>query len=207
MQERIKAGESMWSRLFSADGNVPSVSDLLDTLRDPYTEDWKRLPLALLIIVYGVVIPSIRKLRITKESVALVDDVDYFLSFPWGRKSFLSTFTMFGPHSGSNNSSSEVESLIAKFTVVNNPCYGFPLPLQLLALENIPLLRIKVPAPDDMSTFLENPSGCTSSISLLSQEDIARAESDPEVHAISNTPYSRTILMPYYSILVESLYP
>ncbi|EFH67196.1 hypothetical protein ARALYDRAFT_890713 [Arabidopsis lyrata subsp. lyrata] len=164
MQERIKAGESMWSRLFS-------------------------------------------KLRITKESVALVDDVDYFLSFPWGRKSFLSTFTMFGPHSGSNNSSYEVESLIVKFTVVNNPCYGFPLPLQLLALENIPLLRTKFPAPDDMSTFLENPSGCTSSISLLSQEDIARAESDPEVHAISNTTYSRTILMPYYSILAESLYP
>ncbi|CAH8277214.1 unnamed protein product [Arabidopsis lyrata] len=57
--------------------------------------------------------------------------IDYFLAFPWGRKSFIDTFSRFGPPL----ISSATETLTSRLLQNKCACYKGPLPLQLLAFQ------------------------------------------------------------------------
>lgn len=185
IQAKVSSGSTMWTRLFDLDDGVPSISEVLDMMRNPYLDDWKLLPLALLVIVDGILICSNKNLKITRDAVAMLGDIDFFLGFSWGRKSYSETFSRFGPPWLSSSSPEQNDALISRLKQNNNVCYGFPLPLQLLAFQAIPLLLSRIPDPDDFSTFLENPTGCKSSITRLSEEDILEVES--ESHAEHGT--------------------
>lgn len=169
------SGNTMWNKLFDADAGQPTVTSVLHTLRAGDLEDWKVLKLALLVIVDGIVLCSNKNLKISENTVAMLEDLEYFLDFPWGRKAFTETFSRFC------SGLLTPETLISRLQQKNNACYGFPLPLQLLAFEAIPLLRSKIPNPGDISSFLDNPNGCKATVTLLTDEDILVVESHPQV--------------------------
>lgn len=52
---------------------------------------WRKLALALILIVDGVLIATLQTHKPTPKYVDMLDDVDGFLRFPWGRESFLHT--------------------------------------------------------------------------------------------------------------------
>ncbi|ESQ46486.1 hypothetical protein EUTSA_v10000483mg, partial [Eutrema salsugineum] len=120
---------------------------------DPDLPRWKRLPLALIILVDGVLFCNCKNLALTEKYVEMLTDLDSFMLYPWDRVSFNKTKT--------------------------SACYGFPLSLQLMALQSIPMLVSKIPQPDNLKTFIEDPEGCQNVITLLHLEDILVVESDP----------------------------
>lgn len=64
--------------------------------------DWKRLCLVLILIVYGVVVGSNKYGRITHDFVEMLDNIDFFLAYSWGRVVFNEKISRFGPPSGTN---------------------------------------------------------------------------------------------------------
>ncbi|ESQ46484.1 hypothetical protein EUTSA_v10000708mg [Eutrema salsugineum] len=124
-----------------------NVFDVLEMLKDPDLPRWKRLPLALIILVDGVLFCNCKNLALTEKYVEMLTDLDSFMLYPWDRKT--------------------------------SACYGFPLSLQLMALQSIPMLVSKIPQPDNLKTFIEDPEGCQNVITLLHIEDILAVESDP----------------------------
>jgi len=60
-------------------------------------EDPLKLPLALLLIVDGVLISNNQTHRPTFKYVKMLEDIDSFLAFPWGRESFLKTIQIMRP--------------------------------------------------------------------------------------------------------------
>lgn len=175
IKRRTEGSEAYWNELFPPGSAVPTVKSVLEMLKDPELDEDKLLPLALLVLVDGIVMCSNKKLKISKETVGLLQDTDFFLSFPWGTKSFTNTFSRFSTGYTSN------ESLVARLKQTNSAFYGFPLPLQLMAFECIPSLTTKIPNPKDMSSFIDSPYGCSSTVTLLSEEDIAAVETEPQV--------------------------
>ncbi|ESQ43462.1 hypothetical protein EUTSA_v10015721mg, partial [Eutrema salsugineum] len=122
----------IWKDLF---GRVKAMNvfDVLEMLKDPDLIRWKRLPLALIVLVDGVLFCNNKNLALTEKYVEMLTDLDRFMLYPWGRVSFNKTKT--------------------------SACYGFPLSLQLMALQSIPMLVSKIPQPDNLKTFVEDPEG------------------------------------------------
>ncbi|XP_024008040.1 uncharacterized protein LOC112084022 [Eutrema salsugineum] len=54
----------------------------------PYKDKATRFKLACLLLIDGIVCPTSKNAKISAEHIMLVQDVDKFLEYPWGRKSF-----------------------------------------------------------------------------------------------------------------------
>ncbi|XP_024009722.1 uncharacterized protein LOC112084663 [Eutrema salsugineum] len=54
----------------------------------PYKDKETRFKLACLLLIDGIVCPTSRNAKISAEHIMMVQDVDKFLEYPWGRKSF-----------------------------------------------------------------------------------------------------------------------
>lgn len=87
-----KGGGRMWAELFG-EYKKPTPAWLLDKLlmgrkyKDPLT----RFRLALLLLVEGLLCPTSGTMYLDPEVVEMVSDVEAFLNYPWGRKSFVLT--------------------------------------------------------------------------------------------------------------------
>ncbi|KAF2565060.1 hypothetical protein F2Q70_00014746 [Brassica cretica] len=103
-----KIRKSSFGKLFDLPTRQCPVSYLADELEhDHQMDEWRRIWLALIIILDGVLIASQQIHRPTQRYVQMLDDVDAFLEFPWGRESFLHTLRVTplipvirGPHTG-----------------------------------------------------------------------------------------------------------
>ncbi|XP_024010578.1 uncharacterized protein LOC112085993 [Eutrema salsugineum] len=173
---------SMWKRLFGADNLNIDVPQVIAMLQDSYLSDWKKLPLALIVILDGIVVCPDKHLKLTLEYVEMLNDIDFFLTYPWGRESFLQTYARLGPPASSAEVSigDPIKELRIRLMQQNAACYGFLLPLQLLAFETIPLLLSKIPSFDDFTNFFEYTGGKLSE-TILHYESIIETESDPEL--------------------------
>jgi len=80
-----------WNVLIGEDKNatLADVSSKFQALKG--IENPLKLPLALLLIVDGVLIANNQTHRPTFKYVKMLEDIDSFLAFPWGRESFLKT--------------------------------------------------------------------------------------------------------------------
>lgn len=189
----------MWKDLFGRKDPQVTVTNALVMLRNPKLPAWKRLPLAVIILVDGVLICRDKNLVFTPAYVDMLCDMENFMSFPWGRVSFLKMIKRFIPNrSGSvgeedldeqvvddGEPDEPVEKMRNRLKQQTNACYGFPLALQLLALETIPLLASKVPDSDNPKTFLNDPKGCENTITILHLNTILEVERDPNVSTIT----------------------
>jgi len=89
-----KAGEkTVWNTLFGSANANPKVEDLRDRLiSETDMPPWKKLALALIIIVDGVLIcDTSPPLRPNEMTVELTKNLNFFCKYPWRRTSFLLT--------------------------------------------------------------------------------------------------------------------
>jgi len=100
-----------------------------------------------------VIVYSNKYLNITPEYVKMLDDVRFFLSYLWGRVAFKTTMERFGPPT--LNDTDPITELKARLKQRSSCCYGFPLALQMLAFEAIPLIVSKLPDPDDKRDYTQ----------------------------------------------------
>ncbi|ESQ37541.1 hypothetical protein EUTSA_v10002954mg [Eutrema salsugineum] len=156
----------IWKDLFGR-AKAMNVYDVLEMLKDPDLPRWKRLPLALIVLVDGVLFCNSKNLALTEKYVEMV--------------SFNKTVSRFqAPKAITDAEKREnpVTRLRRQLKQKTSACYGFPLSLQLMALQSIPMLVSKIPQPDNLKTFLEDPGGCQNVITLLHLGDIHAVESD-----------------------------
>ncbi|EOA37657.1 hypothetical protein CARUB_v10012217mg [Capsella rubella] len=167
-----------WDNLIGDDRKA-TLADVSKVFEDPKVDDLqKKLRLALLLIVDGVLIASSQTHRPTFKFVEMLADVDSFLTFPWGRESFLKTISAMMP--GKKILTKPASKKLRKTFRLN----GFPLSLQLLAYRNISGLLDKIPGSNDPRTFLEWDSVGIPKNSLQ-LTDVHQFERSPEL-TISN---------------------
>ncbi|XP_013624625.1 PREDICTED: uncharacterized protein LOC106330751 [Brassica oleracea var. oleracea] len=171
-------GSTIWHKLFDTTLGDIMVADVLKMLRNPYLAPWKRVPLALIALVDGVICCSNKWLKLTSKYVEMLCDVEYFLEYPWGRESFLKTLPRLLPPYTREDSLGEICHRLSQQTAA---AYGFPLALQLFAFEAVPLLLAKIPNTQSTENFLVNHLACENTIPILSVNDIVEVEEDPDL--------------------------
>ncbi|XP_024013624.1 uncharacterized protein LOC18021038 [Eutrema salsugineum] len=126
----------IWKDLFGR-AKAMNVFDVLEMLKDPDLPRWKRLPLALIVLVDGVLFCNSKNLAFTEKYVAMLTDLDKFMLYPWGRVSFNKTVSRFqAPKAITDAEKREnpVTRLRRQLKQKTSACYGFPLLLQLMTL-------------------------------------------------------------------------
>ncbi|XP_010478559.1 PREDICTED: uncharacterized protein LOC104757509 isoform X2 [Camelina sativa] len=175
---------SVWHRLFG-NKTMVTVADVLDMLlqNDKTTDkkkqfsSWKKLCLALIAIVDGVVVCHDQSF-VSSEFVEMLNDVDYFLDYPWGRLAFTATIRRFGPPKDATNPIGKLKKRLKQKT---SACYGFPLALQLQALESIPVILERIKDPLDLRNFTERSAEGLSFAVLLHETKLHNAEVDDKL--------------------------
>ncbi|KAL0701272.1 hypothetical protein Bca4012_057394 [Brassica carinata] len=159
-------------------------------LEQPSLPEWKRLPLALIALVDGLLVCGHKLLRLTPAYVEMLEDTGYFLQYPWGREAFVSTISRLTPPQPSDPFKMDRSLSVMRIRLKqqSTACYGFPLALQLFAFKAIPSLLEKILEPNKTTTFLEEPEGCDSTNTLLNFEDILLMETQAEVIVTYSIP-------------------
>ncbi|ESQ33242.1 hypothetical protein EUTSA_v10005322mg, partial [Eutrema salsugineum] len=157
----------IWKDLFGR-ASAMNVFDVLEMLKNLDLPRWKRLPLALIVLVDGVLFCNSKNLALTEKYVEMLTDLDRFMLYPWGRAI-----------TDAEKRENPLTRLRRQLKQKASACYGFPLSLQLMVLQSIPMLVSKIPQPDNLKTFVEDPEGCQNVITLLHLGDILAVESDP----------------------------
>ncbi|XP_010499665.1 PREDICTED: uncharacterized protein LOC104777152 isoform X2 [Camelina sativa] len=184
---------SVWHRLFG-NKTMVTVANVLDMLlqNDKTTEkkkqfsSWKKLCLALIVIVDGVVVCHDQSF-VSTEFVEMLNDIDYFLDYPWGRLAFTATIRRFGPPMDATNPIGKLKKRLKQKT---SACYGFPLALQLQALESIPVILERIKDPMDLRNFTERSAEGLSCAVLLHESKLLNAEVDAKL-LVAHTLYPK----------------
>ncbi|CAN7110831.1 unnamed protein product [Brassica rapa subsp. narinosa] len=180
----------MWKELFETEDEDVTVPDVLRMLEQPSLPEWKRLPLALIALVDGLLVCGHKLLRVTPAYVEMLEDTRSFLQYPWGREAFVSTLSRLTPPQPSDPSKMDKSLSVMRLRLKqqSTACYGFPLALQLFAFKAIPSLLEKIPEPNKTTSFLQEPEGCDSTNALLNFEDILLVETQREVIVTYSIP-------------------
>ncbi|CAN7048564.1 unnamed protein product, partial [Brassica rapa subsp. trilocularis] len=136
---------SMWKQLFDTTVGEITVVQVLKMLENPYFVDWKRVLLALIALVDGVLCCTNKTLKLTPNYVEMLSNLESFMNYPWGRTSFLYTISRFMPPPVSVETPYPLHALRIRLSQKTTACYGFPLALQLLAFEAVPQLLARIP--------------------------------------------------------------
>ncbi|XP_048623728.1 uncharacterized protein LOC125592543 [Brassica napus] len=173
----------MWKELFETEDEDVTVPDVLRMLEQPSLPEWKRLPLALIALVDGLLVCGHKLLRVTPAYVEMLEDTRSFLQYPWGREAFVSTLSRLTPPQPSDPSKMDKSLSVMRLRLKqqSTACYGFPLALQLFAFKAIPSLLEKIPEPNKTTSVLQEPEGCNSTNALLNFEDILLVETQTEM--------------------------
>ncbi|CAN7111263.1 unnamed protein product [Brassica rapa subsp. narinosa] len=168
----------MWKELFESEDEDVTVPDVFRMLEQPSLPEWKRLPLALVALVDGLLVCGHKLLRVTPAYVEMLEDTGSFLQYSWGREAFVSTLSRLTPPQPSDPSKMDKSLSVMRLRLKqqSTACYGFPLALQLFAFKAIPSLLEKIPEPNKTTSFLQEPEGCDSTNALLNFEDILLVE-------------------------------
>lgn len=174
--------DSFWVSLIGKK-RYPTIEDLRRQLEtDRNMPSWKKVRLALIIIVDGVLIAHEQKPRPTLRFVKLLEDLDIFFQHPWGRESFLKTITCMKPHK--NAKRPHVHPTAVLVDLLKHESYrlqGFPLALQLLAFAVAPKLLSTIQAPEDSRTIMDLDEDHLPVYPSIATLDIHCVEADPTV--------------------------
>ncbi|XP_024004969.1 uncharacterized protein LOC18030303 [Eutrema salsugineum] len=150
-EEEEEVGKTgIWKDLFGR-AKAMNVYDVLEMLKDPDLPRWKRLPLALIVLVDGVLFCNSKNLALTEKYVEMLSDLDRFMLYPWGRVSFNKTVSRF-----------QVPKAITDTEKRENPIPKAVKTLSLLhlgdihAVESDPLLSVKQMVVDDGENDQQN---------------------------------------------------
>ncbi|CDY32792.1 BnaA10g10570D [Brassica napus] len=179
----IVAGKDrVWKRLFGKKKFV-TIADLCRMLEtDKDMDGWKKIRIALIIIVDGVLIAHKQEARPTPRYVRMVENLKTFLAFPWGRESFLKTIScMKPPKFVPKKCEDPVATLVKTLKQRSYRLQGFPLSLQLVAFRAIPLLLDYIPAPSNNLTVMDLEDGTLPQHKSINAIHIRRVEFDPNL--------------------------
>ncbi|CAN7065931.1 unnamed protein product, partial [Brassica rapa subsp. trilocularis] len=176
---------TMWNKLFDTAVGKITVLSVLCMLGNKYLAVEKRLPLALIALVDGVLCPSSKDLKLTPRYVEMLSDVESFLAYPCGRESFLTTVPCFLPPLVVAPRSNPLQVMRDRLSQKTTVCYGFPLALQLFLFDVVPLLLEKIPDAGNTATFIDFPGACSSPSTILIVNEIVVVEEDPDVSLFS----------------------
>ncbi|CAN6907083.1 unnamed protein product [Brassica oleracea] len=154
---------------------------VLCMLGNEYLAVEKRLPLALIALVDGVICPSNKDLKLTPRYVEMLSDVESFLAYPWGRESFLTTVPRFLPPLVVGPGANPLQVMRDRLSQKTTVCYGFPLALQLFVFDVVPLLLEKILDAGNTATFIDSPGACSSPSTILTVNEIVAVEEDPDL--------------------------
>ncbi|KAH0893119.1 hypothetical protein HID58_055548 [Brassica napus] len=175
--------DPLWQKIVGKYDNI-TITDLADELEhDHQMDEWRRIRLALIIILDGVLIASQQIHRPTLRYVQMLDDVDAFLEFPWGRESFLHTIRCMKPPKVEKGKpvDSPVDMLVLKLKQETFRLTGFPLALQLLAFRAIPLLLSKISAPLNDQTIMDLTKPNLSNHPSIELDAVLQVEVNPSL--------------------------
>lgn len=141
----------------------------------------KKLRLCLIIIVDGVLMPKTQKPKPTLKYVKLVEKLDKFFAFQWGRESFWWTISTMIPPKKVLGKCDDPEGLFCSLLRQESKfLLGFPLALQLWAFEAIPALLDRL-GGDDSVTLLSYVGDKLPTHTGLVLTDVLAAEHNPKV--------------------------
>ncbi|CAL9242368.1 unnamed protein product [Arabidopsis halleri] len=145
-----KEGSSpYWETLLGSEGNV-TIDGIVQTLKaEPGMSGWKKLRLVLIVIVKGILICGTQPIRPSAAVVEMVKNLPFVFSFPWGRLAFDRTVRMLTVGTKIRKRSTIIKKLKQKSLVV----HGFPIAIQLMIFDSIPLLMRYLPSYDMAYTF------------------------------------------------------
>lgn len=179
----------IWKDLFETEDVDVRVPEVLQMLAEPELPVDKRLPLALIALVDGLLVCGHKQIRVKQSYVRMVEDPEEFLQYSWGRAAFLTTLFRLTPPAAASpaQKAKSLEVMRERLKQKTTACSGFPLALQLLAFKTIPALLARIPQAEKMTNFLEDPEGCNTTNTLLHFEDIIEVETETEVRFIEVT--------------------
>ncbi|XP_024007698.1 uncharacterized protein LOC112083866 [Eutrema salsugineum] len=154
----LKEPDLYWKRWIGDDVKT-TCADITTWLRDDKDmPNDQRIRLALLLIVDCVFIAN-QTHSPTPRYVKMVDNLENFLKFPWGRESFIKTLWSMRPpnviKSSKNKEEGPVQLFCKQLQQKSIKLNGFPLVFQLLAFRAIPLLLSKLPDPSDAPRIID----------------------------------------------------
>ncbi|WZZ02853.1 hypothetical protein YC2023_088774 [Brassica napus] len=143
---------------------------------------WRKIRLALIIIVDGVIIAHKQEAHPTLQYVRMVEHLSTFFAFPWGRELFLKTIScMKPPKFVKNKCEDPVATLICKLRRDSFSVQGFLLSLQFVAFPAIPELLSYISASFDQLTLMDLEDGHLPYNPLINSVDIHHVEFSPDV--------------------------
>ncbi|CAN6833497.1 unnamed protein product [Brassica oleracea] len=168
-----------WGRLIGRNRNA-TVEDLMAMVEsDPQMSGEKKLKLCLIVIVDGVLVATLQKPKPTLKYVKLLENLDEFFDFPWGRESFMWTLsTLKPPPKVFGKLEDPLGVFCQKLRQQTVKTVGFPLALQLVAFRCVPRLASFV-GGDDSVTIMDYPEKAMPLHAGLSVAHIRKAEHDP----------------------------
>ncbi|XP_033146922.1 uncharacterized protein LOC117133909 isoform X2 [Brassica rapa] len=176
-----KADYVFWDKLFGGRRNL-TVDDLAAMVAGESTmSQEKKFRICLIIIVDGVLMPKIQKPKPTLQYVKLVENLDKFFSFQWGRESFWWTISTMLPAKKVLGKCDDPEgAFCAQLRQDSKFLLGFPLALQLWAFEAIPVLLDRL-GGDDSVTLLSYIGDKLPTHTGLVLTDVLSAENNPKL--------------------------
>ncbi|RID76404.1 LOW QUALITY PROTEIN: hypothetical protein BRARA_B03377 [Brassica rapa] len=153
----VAGKDEVWKRLFGKKTMVTIAELCLMLEEDKKMEHWKKIRIALIIIVDGVLIAHKQQARATPRYVKMLKNLKTFFAFPWGRESFVKTISCMKPPKPSLKNGNDPVSWLLKQDSFR--LQSFPLTLQLVAFRAIPQLLSFIPAEPDQRTLMDLEDG------------------------------------------------
>ncbi|XP_013668793.1 uncharacterized protein LOC106373121 [Brassica napus] len=173
----VAGKDEVWKRLFGKKTMVTIAELCLMLEEDKKMDHWKKIRIALIIIVDGVLIAHKQQARATPRYVKMLKNLKTFFAFPWGRESFMKTISCMKPPKPSfKNGNDPVSWLVRKLKQDSFRLQGFPLTLQLVAFRAIPQLLSFIPAQPDQRTLMDLEDGYLPQHKSIDSISIRRVE-------------------------------
>ncbi|CAH2065628.1 unnamed protein product [Thlaspi arvense] len=147
----------------------------------------RRLQLAIICILDGVLIANTQVHRPTPRYVRMVDDLEHNMGFPWGRESFYRAIGAMMPEVMTRDKRDwAVQTFRQQLSVGSMRVCGFALALQLLAFEVIPGLREKLKDGGEFPILIDHPDDRIPRHWSLRLEAVREVEADSAVCPLLN---------------------
>ncbi|KAG2322379.1 hypothetical protein Bca52824_015592 [Brassica carinata] len=179
----VAGKDTVWKKLFGKKKTITiaELCQLLENEKD--MSGWKKIRIALIIIVDGVLIAHKQTPRPTPRYVSMLSKLTTFFAFPWGRESFLKTISCMKPPKPSPPKIKDLVAwLVHKLKQSSFRLQGFPLTLQLVIFRAIPQLLDFIPSPLDHRTCMDLEDCYLPQHKSINYLDIRRVECSSNVN-------------------------
>ncbi|KAG2302950.1 hypothetical protein Bca52824_031601 [Brassica carinata] len=179
----VAGKDTVWKKLFGKKKTI-TIAELYQLLENEKDmSGWKKIRIALIIIVDGVLIAHKQTPRPTPRYVSMLSKLTTFFAFPWGRESFLKTISCMKPPKPSPPKIKDpVAWLVHKLKQSSFRLQGFPLTLQLVVFRAIPQLLDFIPSPLDHRTCMDLEDSYLPQHKSINYLDIRRVECSSNVN-------------------------